>query len=158
MLNPHTSEPRIAIAYPRLAGEVLRIHRKVHHLSQIEVAHQLGVAHHSTVVRLERGDASPTLEQLAALADAFNKTPASLLAEVDALVAMVKHAGYCVPHSRRALETLVQTGTHREYSSSVINLFQSIERSTAYTSSSDGYADDPMDRLRQAISRSTELI
>ena len=51
-------------------GERLRHARKTKKMTQVELAQRIGVAH-STIVRIERGQAKPTIETVEKLAEAL---------------------------------------------------------------------------------------
>lgn len=70
-------------------GRRLREARVKAGLTVREAAQAAGLPNHSMLVRYENNDAHPPPERLEALAEAYETTPAALLAERDEAVALI---------------------------------------------------------------------
>lgn len=70
-------------------GRRLREARVRAGLTVREAAQAAGIPNHSLLVRYENNDSHPPLDRLEALADAYETTPAALLAEQDEAVGLI---------------------------------------------------------------------
>ena len=83
------------ISYRALVGQVVARNRAVRQITQLTVATALGITQ-ASLSRLETGQSSFSIEQMAVVAHVLKTTPNQLLAEADGLAAQLTRNGHKV--------------------------------------------------------------
>jgi transcriptional regulator with XRE-family HTH domain len=99
--NPSSGSVHPATTYPALVGRVLKAAREQKHIDQAELASKVRLTQ-STWSRIERGDLSPNVEQLALAARALGTTPGQILVWADRAANTAQAQGIEVTATRPA--------------------------------------------------------
>lgn len=140
----------IGVAYGNLVGLVLRLHRNARQgRTQALAAKALGAAHHSTVVRLEQGDACPTVEQLVLLGRYLGISHTEILTNADKLAAVLQWTGVFVAPSRALLRA--GTDEYEPFDGDLYQLFLDAEPRRDIGEVITRHRLAPLDRIRSAF-------
>ena len=83
------------VLYRALVGRVIASHRARLNWQQPQLAAHLGI-NQASLSRIETGQSTPTVEQLAVIAAALGTSPGALLAEADQAGRLLESQGYKV--------------------------------------------------------------
>ena len=141
----------IGVTYSSLVGLILKLHRGARSgATQTLAAKALGVAHHSTVVRLEQGDGCVNVEQLALLARFFGTSPAELLSDADKLASVLCWAGVHVLPARAGLLQRSASDVCEVFEGDMFQLFLDVEPRTNTGDFIFRHRLAPLERIRAA--------
>lgn len=87
------------VLYRAVVGRVIASHRARLGMQQPKLAESLGI-NQASLSRIETGQSTASVEQLAVLAHALGTTPGSLLAEADKAERMLEAQGYKVVRTK----------------------------------------------------------
>jgi transcriptional regulator with XRE-family HTH domain len=92
------------VLYRALVGRIIATHRARLGLQQPALATQLGITQ-ASLSRIETGNATPSIEQLALAADVFQTTPSALLEDADRAAAIISSQGWTVVRNEGQVPT-----------------------------------------------------
>lgn len=94
-----STAPQQFVLYRAVVGRVIASHRARLGMQQPQLAAHLGI-NQTSLSRIETGQSTASVEQLAVLAHALRTTPGALLAEADHAERMLEAQGYKVVRTK----------------------------------------------------------
>ncbi|TDK30963.1 helix-turn-helix domain-containing protein [Luteimonas terrae] len=104
------NRPQQAITWLEIVGTILRLHRQAANVTQGDVATAIGAAGHGSVARFERGIASPSVEQLAQIAQCCRTSPSAFMRDADGARLLLERLGVRITDTRREMDALIEAG------------------------------------------------